>query len=75
MPAAGSIAYMAVDQHGAIYHIGHNAPRKWLLTHFDRKHAELMYRDSIRTGKSRHVGWVIARRWLEVFRVFPLHND
>lgn len=65
-----TLGYIAQDQYGHIYPIGNNPPRKWLLDHFGRKHAEKMYRDA--NGKPRHVGYVIAGLWLEVFRVCDL---
>ena len=60
--------YMAIDQHGQTYHIGDNAPRKWLLNRFWRQHAEKMYRNNA-TGRTRHVGYIIAGLWMEIFRV------
>lgn len=62
------IGFMAIDQYGNIYHIGDNPPRKWLLSHLGRSHADKMYRDT-KSGKTRHVGYIIAGLWLEVFAV------
>ena len=64
-----TLGYMARDQWGDYYHIGDNPPRKWLLEHFDRQHCGKMYTDSLKTGKARHIGYIIAGRWLEVYRV------
>lgn len=35
---SSTIGYMAVDQYGQTYHIGANAPRKWLLNRLGRAH-------------------------------------
>ena len=68
------VGYMAIDQFDNHYHMGNvKHPRKWLLEHFNRQHAQRMYRDTT-SGKSRHVGWVIAGYWLEVFRVSTLEQ-
>jgi hypothetical protein len=56
--------YLAVDQYGTSYFIGNNPPRKWLLDYFGKKHASKIY-----TGKSEHIGWVIAGHWLAVYKV------
>lgn len=61
------LGYMARDQYGDTYHIGNNPPRKWLLNHFDRQHAEKMYCDT-KSGKTKHVGYIIAGLWLTIFR-------
>ena len=66
------LGYMALDQWGNYYHIGNNSPRKWLLNHFDRKHADKMYQD-LKTGETIHTGWVIAGHWLTVYQVCSLH--
>ena len=60
--------YMAIDQYGQTYHIGNNAPRKWLLQHFNRTHADKIYRD-VASGLIRHSGYKIAGLWLDIFRV------
>ena len=62
------IGYMAIDQYGTTYHIGDNPPRKYLLDYFGRKHCSKMYRDT-KDGKIRHVGYVVAGHWLEIFTV------
>ena len=62
------IGYMAQDQYGNTYHIGNNPPRKWLLNHFGRYHADKMYCDA-KSGKTRHAGYIIAGHWLDVYAV------
>jgi len=62
------VGYMAIDQYGETYHIGDNPPRKWLLEHFCRQHAAKMYVDT-KAGRVRHIGYIIAGHWLEVFSV------
>jgi hypothetical protein len=60
--------HMGIDQYGETYH-GLTAPRKELLDLFGRKHAGKMYRDT--KDGPRHVGYVIAGRWIELFEVTP----
>jgi len=55
-------------QTGETFHIGNNPPRKWLLRHFCRQHATKIYRYT-KDGRRRHIGYIIAGRWLDVFRV------
>ena len=62
------LGYIAIDQYGQTYQIGDNPPRKWLLDHLCRKHADKMYQDTT-SGKVRHTGYVIAGLWLSVFTV------
>lgn len=57
---------IAIDQYRHAYPIERH-PRKELLELFGREHAERMYRDT--PGKTRHVGYIIAGRWLEIFKV------
>ena len=69
---AKPLGYMAKDQYGNTYHMyNEKHPRKWLLNHFGRKHADRMYIDSS-DGKGVHTGWVIAGHWLSVYKVYPL---
>ena len=63
-----TLGYMATDQYGETYHIGDNPPRQWLLDRLGRKHADKMYCDT-KSGKTRHIGYVIACRWLTIYRV------
>ncbi len=60
--------HMGIDQYGETYH-GLTYPRKDLLKMFDRKHADKMYRDT--TEGTRHTGYIIAGRWIELFEVKP----
>ncbi len=62
------LGYIGTDQYGTDYHIGNNPPRKWLLSHLCRKHAEKMYADTIK-GKTRHTGYIIAGCWIRIYRV------
>ena len=59
--------FMAVDQYGETYH-GLTHPRKDLLDRLDRQHASKMFVDTT-DGKYKFIGYVIAGRWLRVFRV------
>ena len=65
-------AYMAIDQYDQTYHIGRNPPRKWLLNHLGRNHCSKIYRDT--DEGVRHVGYVIAGLWLELFTVTPMRR-
>ena len=62
-----TVGYMAVDQYGQSFH-GLQNPRADLLKRLGRKHASKMYRDT-KDGRTRHVGYIIAGLWLEVYRV------
>ena len=62
------LGYIAIDQYDKQYLIGNNPPRKWLLDYFGRQHCEKMYVDT-KKGKHKHVGYVIAGHWLNVFKV------
>lgn len=63
------MGYVGLDHiYGEIYWIRNNPPRKWLLEHFNRQHIRKMYRDDPKTGVSHHVGYVVAGRWIQVFR-------
>ena len=62
------LGYIAIDQYGDTFHIGDNPPRKWLLKHLDRSHADIMYCDT-KSGEAKRVGYVIACLWLSVFAV------
>ncbi len=56
--------FIAIDQYGQHYMIGDNPPRKWLLNHFGRQHADKMYND---LKGLHHIGYVIARYWLTIY--------
>jgi hypothetical protein len=60
---------IAFDQRGDHYCMGRQPPRKWLLEHFDRKHAEKMYVD--RGGRAVHIGYVVAGHWCDIMRLEP----
>jgi len=62
------LGYIAIDQYGQVYQIGDNPPRKWLLNHLGKTHADKMYCDTT-SGKTRHKGYIIAGLWLDIFRV------
>lgn len=62
------LGYIAEDQFGQTYHIGNNPPRKWLLSHLGRQHADKMYCDT-KDGKTKHVGYIIGGLWLSIYRV------
>ena len=60
--------HMGIDQYGQTYHgLGH--PRKDLLKLFGHKHADKMYQDT-KEG-TKHVGYIIAGLWIELFEVTP----
>jgi len=64
--------YMAIDQHGQTFHDLGQYPRKELLNRLDRKHADKMYVDGKKDGKSYTTGYVIAGLWLSLYRVEPM---
>lgn len=59
---------MAIDQFGNAYHDIGPHPRKALLERFGRKRAKKMYVDT-KSGESKHVGYIIAGRWLRLYFV------
>ena len=60
--------FVAIDEQGNSYLINSKFPRKWLLDHFSRKHADKMYiQDTLETAK--HIGYIIARHWLTIYRI------
>ena len=61
------LGYLGIDQYGNHYKIDKH-PRKELLEELGRKHARKMYVD-LKQGGSRHVGYVIAGHWIEVYRI------
>jgi hypothetical protein len=62
------MTYMAIDQYGETYHNLGPRPRKALLDRLGRKHAARMYVNT-KTRETVHIGWIIAGRWLTVYRV------
>jgi hypothetical protein len=64
------LGFMARNQYGETIHFPNEQhPRKALLQHFGRKHADKMYVNT-KDGKEQHVGYIIAGNWLTIFRVF-----
>ena len=61
--------YMAIDQYGNTWH-GLTHPRKDLCARLGVQHAEKMYAE-LKDGGERHVGYVIAGHWLDVYEVRP----
>jgi hypothetical protein len=61
------LGYLGIDQYGDKYHIK-KSPRKELLEFFDRQHANKMYCDT-KSGKVKHKGYIIAGRWIDVYRI------
>ncbi len=59
--------YLGIDQYGQHYHIATH-PRRELCEQLGTKHADRMYVD-LPTGGTRHVGYVIAGRWVHILRV------
>ena len=59
---------MGRDQYGDTYHDLGRFPRAELLRRLDRKHAVKMYCDT-KSGKTKHAGYVIAGRWIRIYRV------
>ena len=64
--------YMARDQYGQTYHGLKGAPRKALLDLFERKSARRMFIDT--SAGAKHVGWIIAGLWLNVYEVVPMRR-
>ena len=62
------MTYMGVDQYGDTWHDLGQHPRKELLNRLNRKHASKMYVDKL-NGPPVHIGWVIAGRWITVYKV------
>jgi len=63
--------HVGVDQYGQTYWLGRH-PRKELLEMLGRSWAQKMYRDDTNPLGYRHVGYVIAGLWIEVFALAPL---
>lgn len=60
---------IGVDQYGVVYYLPPKYPRKHLLERLDRKHADRMYIDRV-AGPAVHVGYIIARRWITLYRAW-----
>lgn len=65
--------FMAVDQFGQTYHNLGPHPRKELMRRLGTSHAARMYRDK-KDGRTVHIGWVIAGRWLSLYEVTPVEK-
>lgn len=68
------LGYMAVDQYGYTYH-GLKRPRRDLLAELGRKSARRMYVDSKKTGRPKHIGYVIAGLWLRIYEVHDWNGN
>jgi len=62
------MSLMAIDQWGQTYHDIGPHPRKWLLDYFGRKSTNKIYCDT-KDGGHRHVGYVVAGHWCQVYEV------
>ena len=58
------LGYLGIDQYGDRYKMDKH-PRQELLEQLGRKHCDKMYCDP----DARHVGYIIARRWINVYEV------
>ena len=65
------LTYMGIDQHGDHYDDLGPYPRKELLKRLGRKSARKMYVDT-KNGTAKHIGWIIAGKWIHVLKVEPL---
>lgn len=63
--------WFAGDQHGNKLVYRSTSARKGLLEELGRSSARKIYRDK-KDGSSRHVGWIVAGRWFDVFEMIPL---
>lgn len=61
------LGYMGVDQYGNTYHLDKH-PRKELIEKIGGGRVSKMYQDT-KDGKTMHVGYVIGRHWVDVYRV------
>lgn len=61
--------FMAIDQYGITFH-GLEHPRKDLMGLIGAKHASKIYADA-ESGKPRHVGYIMGKRWFRVYEVIP----
>lgn len=66
--------FMGYDQFGNTYH-GLEHPRKDLMERLGFRSAHKMYRDGKLPGSGVHIGYVISRFWIEVFRVLPFKKE
>jgi hypothetical protein len=68
MKQQGIIRHVGVDQYGQTYWLGRH-PRKELLALLCRTRAEKLYRDDTSPQGYRHVGYVVGKLWIEIFRL------
>lgn len=69
--ASKRIGFIAIGHHGTIHQLNQpTAPLKQLLEKCGRKHSQPIYCDP----NARHVGWVVAQEWFDVYELFPLHT-
>lgn len=61
------LGYLGIDQLGDYYKIN-RYPRKELLEKLYRKSASKMYVD-LKKGGSKHIGYVIANKWVTIYEV------
>lgn len=54
------------------FHLFTDDPHQELLENFDRRSSEPMFVDSKSGDETFMTGWIIARRWLEVYSVTPM---
>ena len=61
------LGYMAVDQYGAVEHLGDTArpPRAQLLDKLGAKHADKVYVDP----DAKHIGYIVNKRWFTIYNV------
>jgi len=64
---ATKLGYLGIDQYNKHYKID-KSPRKELLEQLGRQHTSKMYVD-LKSGGSRHVGYVIAGKWISIYEV------
>jgi hypothetical protein len=67
------LGYMARDQFGETIHLKTKHPRKELMDHYGTQHAAKMFRDC-KSGGVRHVGYIVAGHWFNVYRVLPFQE-
>lgn len=44
------------------------------MNRLNRQHVAKMYCD-LKDGISRHVGYIIAKKWISVYKVFPFKDN
>lgn len=70
------LTYLARDCNtNETFHLFTDDPLKELLEKFDRKTSEPMCVDSKDGNKTFHTGWIIASRWLQVYKVTEMRIE